>query len=153
MNSAAMTRENINPATWLGPPPVVDANLVFSASTVNQLAAAISVDPTALTTTINNYNSYVTAGADPDFGKPASLLKNQINTPPYYAVWTNIVIHDTCGGATINENCQVLDINGNAIPNLYAGGETAGGLDFLGVAKGIVQGRIAGENAAIDQSW
>jgi predicted oxidoreductase len=111
------------------------------------------VDPTALTTTVNNYNSYVTAKADPDFGKPAASLLYQINAPPYYAVWMNLVIHDTIGGAAINDKCQVLDVYGNVIPSLYAGGEAAGGLDLIGMAKGTVQGRVAAEYAVMEQSW
>jgi fumarate reductase flavoprotein subunit len=155
MDSAAMSREIINPATWLGPPATVDPNLVASGSTLSALETAINVPPGSLTATINKYNSYVAASppADPDFGKPATLLIHQINTPPYYAIWTNVVLHDTCGGVPVNGDAQVLDINGNTIPNLYAAGEAAAGLDTIGMAKGVVMGRVAGENASFAQSW
>jgi hypothetical protein len=159
-DSAGATRENLNPATWLQPgpngsPSLVDPNLVFSSSTLGGLETAINVPAGSLTATVNTYNSFITASppADTAFGKPASALKYQINAPPYYAVWTNLVLHDTCGGVGINANSQVLDVNGIVIQGLYAGGEAAGGLDLIGTEKGIVQGRVAGENAATDQSW
>jgi succinate dehydrogenase/fumarate reductase flavoprotein subunit len=150
-DSAAATRQGWNTATWFN--GVVDPNLVFSAPTASGLATAIGVDPTALSTTITNYNSYVVAGSDPDFGRAKTALLYQINTSPYYAVWTSIQIHDTTGGVAINSKSQVLDIYGYVIPSLYAGGEAAGGLDLIGMAKGVIQGRIAGENAATEQSW
>jgi len=155
MDSAAMTRENLNPSTWLGPPAQVDPNLVFSGATLGALETAINVPAGSLTATITKYNSYVAASppADPDFGRPASLLTHQINTPPYYAVWCNLVLHDTAGCCTVNENGQVIDWNGNTIQSLYAAGEAAGGLDLIGMAKGVVMGRVCGENAAVAQSW
>ncbi len=61
----------------------------------------------------------------------------------------------SCGGLKINTKCQVIDVNGQVIPHLYAGGMAAGG--FTGpyypgsgtaVLVTVVLGRIAGENAA-----
>ena len=58
------------------------------------------------------------------------------------------------GGVEINEKAQVLDVNGNVIPGLYAAGEVTGGIhgsNRLGgnaLADITVFGRIAGENAA-----
>jgi len=38
------------------------------------------------------------------------------------------------------------------IPGLYAAGEVAGSLDIIGMAKGVVMGRIAGESAATEKA-
>ena len=38
-----------------------------------------------------------------------------------------------------------------AIPGLYAAGEVAGSLDIIGMPKGVVMGRIAGESAAAEK--
>jgi succinate dehydrogenase/fumarate reductase flavoprotein subunit len=102
----------------------------------------------ALENTVNRYNSFVDGGKDIDFGKPAPKFK--IATPPFYAAWATPVIHDTRAGLRINAKCQVVDFSGSVIPGLYCGGETAGGFNMHGLGRCIVQGRIAGKNAATE---
>jgi succinate dehydrogenase/fumarate reductase flavoprotein subunit len=58
------------------------------------------------------------------------------------------VVHDSRAGLRINDKCEVIDLNGNAIPGLYCGGESAGGFSIHGIARCAVQGRIAGREAA-----
>ena len=147
-DAAAQKNEwNLEPQT----PPVVEQDLVFSADTLADLANSIGVPADALSATVSNYNTYVAAGSDPDFGKPEDLLTSKIETPPFHAVWVSIQIHDTMSGLAINADGQVLDIYGQTIPHLYAHGEASGGLDVgLGMAHGIVIGKIAGENAAAE---
>ena len=65
-------------------------------------------------------------------------------------VWAMPVIHDTRSGLRINAKCQVVDLNGEVIPGLYCGGESAGGFSLHGLARCAVQGRIAGRNAAAE---
>lgn len=61
------------------------------------------------------------------------------------------------GGVEINSKAQVIDINGNIIPGLYAAGEVPGGIhgtNRLGgnaLADITVFGKIAGENAALEK--
>jgi hypothetical protein len=102
--------------------------------------------PSALQETVAKYNSYVDRGSDPDFGKPAPKYK--IQTPPFYAAWSTPIVHDSRAGLRINAKCQVIDLNGHAIPGLYCGGESAGGFSIHGIARCSVQGRIAGREAA-----
>lgn len=49
--------------------------------------------------------------------------------------------------------CQVMDTNGEVIPGLYCGGESAGGCSQHGQGRCTTQGYIAGGNAANDTSW
>ncbi|UCF72759.1 MAG: FAD-dependent oxidoreductase [Deltaproteobacteria bacterium] len=142
-DEAAVKRHGLNPR-----PPVVEKDLAFSAPTIDELAKLIGVPGDALTGTVHRYNTFVERGQDPDFGKPKRLLQHKIEHPPFYAVWISIQVHDTAGGLATNDKSQVLDIYGEVIPGLYAAGEVAGGLDKIGMARGIVMGRIAGENAA-----
>jgi succinate dehydrogenase/fumarate reductase flavoprotein subunit len=100
----------------------------------------------AIGKTVINYNAYVEAGKDPDFGKPAPKYK--IQTPPFHAAWATPVLHDTRAGLRINAKCQVVDFSGTIISGLYFGGESAGGFSLHGLARCAVQGRIAGKNAA-----
>jgi len=58
------------------------------------------------------------------------------------------------GGIRINTRAQVLDVNGNPIPKLYAAGEATGGvhggtrLGSVAVTDCIVFGRTVGREAA-----
>jgi hypothetical protein len=148
----AVTREG-----WTVTPPHVDtaAGYFFSADSIAELAGKIAnkyqrkpMPPDALQDTVARYNSFVDAGKDADFGKPAPKVK--IQTPPFHAAWATPVIHDTRSGLRINANCQVVDLEGNVIPGLYCGGESAGGFSAHGLARCIVQGRIAAKNAVAE---
>ena len=139
---------------WNTAPPDVDVagGLFFSGNTIAELARNIvnkyqrkPMPSEALQDTVTKYNSYVDAGKDPDFGKPAPKYK--IQTPPFYAGWSTPVVHDSRAGLRINAKCEVIDLNGNAIPGLYCGGESAGGFSIHGIARCSVQGRIAAREA------
>ncbi len=145
----AVKRENWNPAP---PDADIDGGLFFSGSTIAELARNIvnkhqrkPVPPEALQETVTKYNSYVDAGKDPDFGKASPKYK--IQTPPFYAAWSTPVVHDSRAGLRINAKCEVIDLNGNVIPGLYCGGESAGGFSLHGIARCAVQGRIAAREA------
>src|ERR1700681_1714711 len=142
---------------WKVTAPYVDyaEGYFFSADSVADLAARIAnkfqkkpMPPGALQDTVTRYNSFVDAGKDADFGKPAPKYK--IQTSPFYAAWATPVIHDTRSGLRINAKCQVVDLSGTVIPGLYCGGESAGGFSLHGLARCLVQGRIAGRNAAAE---
>jgi hypothetical protein len=141
---------------WTVVPPYVDPDGYFySANTLPALAAAIvnkyqrkPMPGAALESTVGRYNSFVDAGNDADFGKAAPKYK--IQTPPFYAAWAMPVIHDTRAGLRINAKCQVIDFAGNVIPGLYCAGESAGGFGLHGLARCLVQGCIAGKNAAAE---
>ena len=72
--------------TWNTTPPDVDisAGFFFSGNTIEELARNIvnkyqrkPIPPAVLQDTVTKYNSYVDAGKDPDFGKPAPKYKIQ----------------------------------------------------------------------------
>jgi succinate dehydrogenase/fumarate reductase flavoprotein subunit len=148
----AVAREKWNPK----PPHVdVDAGFFFAADSTEALAAKIKMKhqrvpmpPKNFAATVARYNSFVDAGKDTDFGKPKPLYK--IEKPPFYAAWATPVIHDTRAGLRINARCQVIDMNGEAIPGLYCGGESAGGFSMHGLPRAICQGFIAGRNAVTE---
>jgi succinate dehydrogenase/fumarate reductase flavoprotein subunit len=151
-DSDAVKREG-----WTVSPPHVDTGegYFFSADTIADLARKIvnkyqrsPMPPEALENTVTRYNSFVDAGKDEDFGKPAP--EHKIQTPPFHAAWATPVIHDTRSGLRINAKCQVMDLDGNVINGLYCGGESAGGFSMHGLARCTVQGRIAGRNAAAE---
>jgi len=147
----AVTREN-----WVPTPPNVDVagGFFFSADTLADLARKIvmkyqrvPMPPDNLEQSVARYNSFVDSGMDEDFGKPKPAYK--IATAPFYAAWATPAIHDTRAGLRINANCQVMDMNGQVIPGLYCGGESAGGFSQHGLARAICQGYIAGHHAVL----
>lgn len=149
-DSEAVKRENWNP---YAPYVDFDAGFFFSANTIEELAWNIRnkyqkspMPAHTLLETVERYNSFVDAGRDIDFEKPAPQFK--IQTAPFYAAWATPIIHDTRAGLRINAQCQVQDLYGRVIPGLYCGGESAGGFSQHGLARCIVQGRICGRNAA-----
>ena len=140
---------------WDPKPPNVDHNgYFFEADTLTQLADKISnpyqlqpVPSRALEEAVARYNSFVDAGKDADFGKPAP--KHKIQKPPFYAAWSTPILHDCLAGLRINRKCQVIDLKGQVIPGLYCCGESAGGFALHGLPRVTVFGRIAGREAAL----
>ena len=139
---------------WKVVPPYVDPDgYFFSGNTLEELAATIKNEYQAkpmkgatLRATVERYNSFVEAGEDKDFGKPAPKYK--IQKPPFYAAWGTVIVHDTRCGLRINARCQVIDMNGKVIPGLYCAGESAGGFNQHGMGRCVTQGFIAGVDAA-----
>ena len=149
----AVAREHWDPR-----PPNVDfaAGFFFTADTIEGLANKIvmkyqrtAMPPENLSATIARYNGFVDSAVDEDFGKPKPRYK--IAKPPFYAAWATPVPHDTRAGLRINAKCQVVDMEGDVIPRLYCGGESAGGFSMHGLARATCQGFIAGTNANAEE--
>jgi urocanate reductase len=145
----AVAREKWNPK----PPNVDPDGFFFSADTIGELASRINnpyqkkpIPGLVLQETVNRYNSFVAAGVDQDFKKPAPMYK--IETPPFYAAWSTPILHDTLTGLRTNPNTEVIDIHGEVIPGLYCAGESQGGFAQHGLARCLVFGRVAGRHAA-----
>ena len=130
----------------------VKKGFVFSGATYEELAAQIGVPAEAFAETMNAWNGYVAAKNDPDFGRIS--FANPLDTAPFYAIKVTAGVHHTMGGVKINDDTEVIDVNGAIIPGLYAAGEITGGVhgaNRLGgnaVSDFVVFGRIAGEEAA-----
>ncbi|MCI8663485.1 MAG: FAD-binding protein [Hungatella sp.] len=133
--------------------------LVQSADTLEELAGIIGVPADALVETVNAYNKAVEEGKTDEFGRDFSntptaysVAVNKIEGDKYYAVPIKALVVMTLGGVTINNDMQVVDEAGNAIPGLYAAGEVVGGIwgKFVsggtGVMGPVAFGRITGRN-------
>jgi succinate dehydrogenase/fumarate reductase flavoprotein subunit len=150
----AVTRARWNP----NPPNVdIDAGFFFTANTIAELATRVAMKyqrvpmpATNLEETVTRYNSFVDAGKDEDFGKPTPKYK--IARAPFYAAWATPNVHDARAGLRINAKCQVQDMNGQVIPGLYCGGESAGGFSQHGLARAICQGYIAAKIAVTEKA-
>ncbi|RLM25774.1 flavocytochrome c [Brenneria alni] len=125
--------------------------LVAEGNTVEELAKAINVDGKQLAQTVSTYSRYAKAKKDDEFGRES--MKLALDSGKYYAIEVTPGIHHTMGGIAINNKAQVLDVNGNVIPNLFAAGEAAGGVhgaNRLGgnsLADIVTYGRIGADQA------
>lgn len=118
----------------------------LSEKVVNKYYENIKMDPEILKKTIERFNAAVESGNDEDWGR--TTLEYKIQKGPFYAVWATPNLHDTLAGLRVDGNMQVLDLDGNSIPGLFAAGESAGGLHVHGLGRVITTGYIAGRGAA-----
>lgn len=130
----------------------VDGVEVVKADTIEELAAAMGVDSSALAESVKKYNDACASGVDAEFGKDASNLK-PIQSAPYYAVRIYVCTGGTIGGVKTNADYQVLRTDGSAIRGLYAGGETSNREMYAyayssgsGVGYAVASGRQIGIN-------
>jgi 3-oxosteroid 1-dehydrogenase len=111
------------------------------ADTLDELAAKLNIDPAGLKQTVERFNANAKNGVDPDWRRGESNfdqvtagdmtrtdLKNPdlapLETGPFYgaAIWPGTC--GTNGGLRTTVNAQVLNVWGQAIPGLYATGNT-----------------------------
>jgi tricarballylate dehydrogenase len=134
-------------------------------ATLEGLARKLEIDVAGFVDTITRYNAAVQPGTyNPAIkdGKgtrgitpPKSNWALPLDSPPYvgFAVTTGITF--TFGGLRITPQGQVIDMEQEPIPGLYAAGELVGGLFYqnypggAGLMAGSVFGRIAGRSAAV----
>lgn len=133
----------------------VSNGLTVSADTIEDLAKELGMDETAtanFVAAVEGWNKVCAGEAEDEFGRNNGLIA--LDQAPYTAIKIAPGIHHTMGGLKINTDTEVLDKNGNAIPNLYAAGEVTGGVhggNRIGgnaVADIVVYGRVAGQQAS-----
>ncbi len=103
----------------------IEAGTIQKADTLEQLAEIAGFDKDIFLANVERYNSLCEKGEDLDFYK-SPLWMTTIDTPPYYVSKHIVSVTSTRGGLKINDQMQVLDKKGIAIPGLYAAGNTAG---------------------------
>ena len=153
---AVFDQEAVERTGWeLRYPYVADNGYFFQADTIEELAEKIAaghefqrVPLRYLAETVAKWNSCVDANADPEFERHVDAPMFRIDRPPFFALSIMVIWHDSYGGLRVDGRQQVVDMQGQAIPGLYAGGEAVGGFNKHGLGKGHVHGYIAGTHAA-----
>ena len=108
----------------------------------------------AFSATMLRYTAFQQSGMDEDFGRSAAQMTSPLQTPPFYAIRVKPAIHHTMGGISVDADMHVLRADETPVPGLFAAGEVTGGvhganrLGGNGVADIVVNGKIAGHNAA-----
>lgn len=135
----------------------IETGDAWRGDSVGELAAAMGIDPAALEETVREYNRSVRSGRDP-LGKSAAELTHPIRRPPFWGCYAGMTIHYTMGGIRISPLAQALDAAGSPIPGLWSAGEATSGVHGVnrmganGLNDGIVFGRIAGRQAAMNRT-
>lgn len=130
---------------------LIKEKLLVKADTIKEAADFFGIDAKNLEETVKTVNEYAKTGDDKDFHHRGGL--KSLAEGPYYIEKCVPSVHHTMGGLVINENTEVLNADGKAIPGLYAAGELTGviqGTNRLGgnaITDIITFGRIAGQNA------
>jgi predicted oxidoreductase len=134
------------------------------ADTLDELADLMGVPVHALLRTVERWNGELPLGKpDSEFFRHRTFESKGVTenpapvaTGPFYAVRmrpSELICTHT--GLAITGSAQVLDLNGDVIPGLYAAGEAGGGVlgeSYVGggnsVANALTMGRVAGRSAA-----
>jgi len=134
---------------------LVATKSIYRADTLEELAEQMGIPADVFVSEIEKYNTFIDNQKDPEFGK--TNFGPKILEAPFYATPRSPSLHHTMGGLAINDEAQVLDKNGAAIPGFYAAGEVTGGIHAGNRLGGnaltdiLVFGRIAGKNAASEK--
>ncbi|GAA4810112.1 FAD-dependent oxidoreductase [Sphingosinicella ginsenosidimutans] len=153
-------------------PPGVVPDWVMRAPTLAGLADKLAIPAGALEATVARWNDLVAAGADTDFGRGESAFDRwwgdpnakgkkeatlgPLETGPFYALPVNSGVLGTKGGPQVDVNGQVVDIDGDTIPGLYAAGNVMAspfGMTYGGpggtLGPAMVFGFLSGRHAAM----
>ena len=131
------------------------------ADSPEELSEKLGMPPRVLADTLASYNTHAARGEDPLFHKHKDWLVPLVQ-PPFTAFDIRLSAMPypffTLGGIHTNTFSEVLTMDGEPIPGLFAAGRTASGLCAHGYSSGVsiadatFFGRRAGERAAVRDS-
>ncbi|RSZ63452.1 FAD-dependent oxidoreductase [Corynebacterium hylobatis] len=113
---------------------------LIEAATLEELAGRINVPAEALQNTVARFNEMAVRGVDEDFGRGESEYDRYwgdadcswpnpslgpLQQGPYYALEVVNGAFGTCGGVATDGNGQVIDVDGEPIPGLFAAGNVS----------------------------
>ena len=164
---------------------MLDAGIFVQADTAEELAEKLGLTPSILAETLTKYNEAVANGVDEEFDRGTEIISNfafdfsksgNENTavgegtvaveafalealePPFYAFEIRPGILNSQGGPKRNEVNQVLNVNDEPIPRLYAAGEFGTIYAYMyngggNVSDAVASGRVAARHCASLDSW
>ena len=136
---AGLKSEQFVTCDWVGEfNAAIERGAAFRADSLEELAELVGLDPDKLVAAVEHWNEIVASGDDSDFTPqymPDWLVP--VQKPPFYCIPNSTQIAKIMTGLRVNGRMEVLNPRGEAIPGLYAGFFTAGGIcgesDFGGV--------------------
>jgi 3-oxosteroid 1-dehydrogenase len=143
---------------------------IHTADTLEELAAALPVDPTGLAAEVDLYNADSAGGIDSRFGRGTTAYEKYWGDPgwngpnptmgpvdraPFYGFPLHLAHAGTRGGVITSPDGEVMRANGTVIPGLYACGNTAANVLFgngyasgSAVGSSLVFGYLAAQHVA-----
>ena len=119
---------------------------IQTANSLEELAEKMGMALETVQAAFDDWDTICDNQSDPEFGKTLFLQKL---IPPYYFIRNVPVRYKSIGGLTVSDRMEVLDGDGNPIPNLYAAGCTAGTEDIVPAAgSGLLLGSVLAEDVA-----
>ncbi|MEZ4331336.1 MAG: FAD-dependent oxidoreductase [Myxococcota bacterium] len=136
----------VDDAIFQQPSPYSKIEIAAVGSTWDEVERELDLPSGSLVSTVELYNRHAAKGEDPLFHKDAAWLK-PLDEPPFAALACHLkqayYPFFTLGGLRVRPTGEVLTIDGDAIPGLYAAGRTACGLPRWG--KGYSSGMSLGD--------
>ncbi|AVK62511.1 FAD-binding dehydrogenase [Lactobacillus sp. CBA3605] len=134
---------------------------VFVKGDLKTVAKAAGVNADRLAQTVTDYQGYVKAGHDREFGRDPKYL-HQYEGDTYYLIEQRDRFATTLGGYTTDsKSLQLLTSKNALVANYFGAGEVIGGanghdsmpsmMNTWGIASGYVAGAAASENAKAQQ--
>lgn len=128
-------------------------------NSIEEIADKFDIPLEPLKDEIARYNTFVVNKLDEDFNKPIPDTALPVEEPPYCVtrIWPRA--HHCMGGVKTDIDCRVIDTSLQTMEGLFAAGEVVGGvhgacrLGSCSTADCLVNGSIAGEQAAANESW
>lgn len=146
---------------------------LLTGDTLEELAGVLGIPADEFERSIEKWNGYFDADTPTDLEFRRDLVSvNEVVSAmtdgkvragampvvdgPFYAMTASARLLSTVSGLIINENCQVIDRNGEIIEGLYAGGNTSGGmysstyprhLPSVSVGRAVTFGFVAARHA------
>lgn len=126
--------------------------VLFTGETLEEAAQKAGIDAQVLSQTVAQYNAYVDAGNDPDFGR--TKFNGKVEEGPFVIGKNQALNHLTFGGLVTDLEARVLKDDGTAIDGLYAAGDVVSGYEGYTHQTGecltivMYYGQIAGEMVA-----
>lgn len=152
INSGNEARDSMLFSQGFGITPTEESIELIAASTLDELASALELDPLALRTTVDEWNAAVDTGADTVYGRTDHLEKIEVG--PYLAAKAYVGAACTFGGLGVDTSSRVLDtLTGEPVSRLYAVGVNS---DVMGriyptcgtsVTTCMVTGMLAAQDA------
>lgn len=141
-------------STDLGGVPIkalIEDGTVFYGETLEEAANAAGINAENLQKTVDEFNQIVDENkAHDEFGR--SVFGTKLENGPWYIIPKTPAIHHTMGGLKIDEDCHVINGDGEIIDGLFAAGEVVGGIHGANRLGGnalvdtVVFGRTAGQS-------
>jgi fumarate reductase flavoprotein subunit len=131
----------------------LDAGAIKRSDTIEGLAAELNLPTREMARTLAAYHAFAAKENVDAFGRTDCRRLE----PPFYGVKVTGSLFHTQGGLKVDFNGCVLRVDGNPIPNLYAGGGVAAGISGHGpggyfsgngLLTAIGYGMLAGRHAA-----